>query len=204
MAPRLQVLILGIGDFFTRRHYNTSFVILPAGQEPILVDCPCPLRKILFEAGQSSGVRFDSPDIKHLILTNLHGDHCNGVEELAFSSKRIRQAVRYLIWPIEVLLGFFVLIGWHPRLAISGAVFLIGLFLATLLRHRARGNLSIRCGCFGSFHNESVNFVVVRNLLLMTLCPFAFSSGSIARSYWSRSIKERACEYHWSGEPPCV
>lgn len=84
MAPRLQVLILGIGDFFTRLHYNTSFVILPAGQEPILVDCPCPLRKILFEAGQSSGVRLDSPDIKHLILTHLHGDHCNGVEELAF------------------------------------------------------------------------------------------------------------------------
>lgn len=84
MAPRLQVLILGVGDFFTKRHYNSSFVLLPAGQEPIFVDCPGPLRKILYDAGLASGLAFDYPDIKHLILTHLHGDHCNGVEELAF------------------------------------------------------------------------------------------------------------------------
>lgn len=79
----LQFLPLGIGDFFSRHHYCSNFVVL-AGGEPILVDCPSPFRKMLHEATTRAGIELNVEDVNRLVLTHLHGDHANGLEELAF------------------------------------------------------------------------------------------------------------------------
>ncbi|GAB4311659.1 MAG: hypothetical protein Kow0059_01840 [Candidatus Sumerlaeia bacterium] len=114
MAERLRLLILGAGDFFSRRRYNTSFVILAEDQGPVLVDCPSPLRKIMAEAGQAAGVTLDAADVDHLILTHLHGDHCNGVEEFALFKRYVQQRRPALYTIPEVRGGL-----WEHRLKAS-------------------------------------------------------------------------------------
>ena len=85
----LSILILGIGDFFSKLYYHTGFVLF-MDDIPILVDCQDPLPKVLYEASQKSGVKIDMSDIDHLILTHLHGDHSNGLESLGFYNYFIR------------------------------------------------------------------------------------------------------------------
>ncbi len=79
----LAFLVLGIGDFFSRLYYHTSFILF-VDNRPILVDCPDPLPRIIFEASKKSGVPVDIDDIDNIILTHLHGDHSNGIEGLGF------------------------------------------------------------------------------------------------------------------------
>ena len=100
MASELRILTLGIGDFFTRRFYNTSFIILAADQPPILIDAPSPLAKVIHDASESADLPIDIADIDHLILTHLHGDHCNGVEELGFFNRFNRQKGKPTIYTI--------------------------------------------------------------------------------------------------------
>ena len=85
----LSILILGIGDFFSKYYYHTSFVIFP-DESPVFVDCPDPLPKMLYEASQKSGVPLGLDDIDHVILTHLHGDHANGLESLGFYNRFLR------------------------------------------------------------------------------------------------------------------
>lgn len=82
----LSVLVLGIGDFFSRKYYHTSMVLLAEGR-PIFVDCPDPLPKMLHEASRKSGINLGLGDIDDVILTHLHGDHANGLESLGFFNK---------------------------------------------------------------------------------------------------------------------
>ncbi|MBN1902312.1 MBL fold metallo-hydrolase [Candidatus Sumerlaeota bacterium] len=79
----LSFLVLGIGDFFSKLYYHTHFIIY-ADENPVLVDCPDPLPKALYEASQKSGIEISLDDIDHVILTHLHGDHSNGLESLGF------------------------------------------------------------------------------------------------------------------------
>lgn len=79
----LKFLMLGVGDFFPRRYYYTSFLIL-TNHSNVLVDCPDPLHKVLFEATRRSGISIEITDINNVILTHLHGDHSNGLEGLGF------------------------------------------------------------------------------------------------------------------------
>ncbi len=100
----MHFLPLGIGDFFSRIHYHTSLVVM-AGGEMLLVDCPSPLRKMLYEASQFD---FAAPDVDldqigHVILTHLHGDHANGLEELAFYKRFIQKQRPRLYTTAEVL-----------------------------------------------------------------------------------------------------
>ena len=95
----LQLLITGIGDYFSRLYYATSFVII-AGGEKIMVDCPEPLRKMVYEASQTSGYRLDLHDINHVIITHLHGDHCNGLEGFGYFKKYI-QKIKPVIYTIR-------------------------------------------------------------------------------------------------------
>ena len=94
----LQFLPLGIGDFFSRYYYSTSFVVL-AGDTPILVDSPSPLRKMLHEATTRAGIDLPIEAINHFVLTHLHGDHANGLEEVAFY-KRFLQGRKPALYTI--------------------------------------------------------------------------------------------------------
>ncbi len=70
---------LGVGDAFSARWYSTCLLLEAAGTR-LLIDCPHPIRKVLAESG--AGV--DLPAVDGLLLTHLHGDHCSGVEGMAF------------------------------------------------------------------------------------------------------------------------
>lgn len=82
-AKGLHLLALGVGNAFTRRFFPSS-LLLVAGRRAVLVDCPAPLRRILGDAGRTHGLDIDIADIGHVVLTHLHGDHCNGIEEFGF------------------------------------------------------------------------------------------------------------------------
>lgn len=79
----MRVLIVGIGDAFSTKHFGTSCVIEgPEGL--ILVDCPDAVLRGLSEASTASGWRVDAASIRDIVITHLHGDHCNGLEALGF------------------------------------------------------------------------------------------------------------------------
>jgi hypothetical protein len=69
---RLQVL--GIGNAFTAKYYNTSFLV--ESHALYLVDAPPALFRILLERGVNPA------DVSHVIVTHVHGDHTSGLETL--------------------------------------------------------------------------------------------------------------------------
>lgn len=58
-----------------------------AGNEQVLVDCPDPFFRMCTEASKKSKRKLDPAKFDHIILTHLHGDHCNGLEALGFWRK---------------------------------------------------------------------------------------------------------------------
>lgn len=87
----LQVLPLGIGDAFTAIDYNCSLLLM-AGQNRCLVDCPDPIHRIFAERLAPTGVGVNVGNIDDIVLTHLHGDHCNGLESFLFYRKFIASA----------------------------------------------------------------------------------------------------------------
>ncbi|MBN1865886.1 ribonuclease Z [Candidatus Sumerlaeota bacterium] len=85
-AGPLQILPLGIGDAFSSIDYFCSMLVL-GGSKPVLVDCPDPIHKILHEVTLKAGLGLDASGIGDVIVTHLHGDHCNGLESLLFYRK---------------------------------------------------------------------------------------------------------------------
>lgn len=79
----MRVLILGVGDAFTRRHFGTAALVEAPGG-PVLVDCPDPVHRVLAEATAAAGWTVEAHQIGDVVLTHLHGDHCNGLESLGF------------------------------------------------------------------------------------------------------------------------
>jgi len=79
----MRVLIVGIGDAFSTKHFGTSCVVEgPEGL--VLVDCPDAVMRALGEASAASGWSVDPKTIQDIIITHLHGDHCNGLEAVGF------------------------------------------------------------------------------------------------------------------------
>ncbi len=73
--------MLGVGDAFSQQSYSTCFVLEHDGF-CLLIDCPHPIRKVLYEA--------QAPDLGQLdavLITHLHGDHCSGLEGLLWFSR---------------------------------------------------------------------------------------------------------------------
>jgi ribonuclease BN (tRNA processing enzyme) len=80
----MRVLILGVGDAFSRRGFGSS-ALLEASDGYALVDCPDPIHRILHEATAQAGWSVDASRIHDVLLTHLHGDHCNGLEAFGFA-----------------------------------------------------------------------------------------------------------------------
>ena len=75
---------LGVGDAFSKKYYSAS-MILEADDKWLLIDCPHPIRKILYEAGQIAEIPdLDIDKIFSVALTHLHADHVSGLEGLGF------------------------------------------------------------------------------------------------------------------------
>lgn len=87
----MRVLITGVGDAFTSRHFGSSALIeAPAGY--VLVDCPDLIHRALRAATEAAAWTADASAVGDIILTHLHGDHCNGLESFGFFRRRLRQA----------------------------------------------------------------------------------------------------------------
>jgi ribonuclease BN (tRNA processing enzyme) len=80
----MRVLILGVSDAFTRRGFGSSALIETAGRY-VLLDCPDPIHRVLREATARAGWSVDVSRIDDILLTHLHGDHCNGLESFGFA-----------------------------------------------------------------------------------------------------------------------
>ena len=85
----MRVLILGTGDAFTRTCFGSCALIeAPAGY--VLLDCPDPIHRVLAEATERAGWQVDADVIHDVLLTHLHGDHCNGLESFGFARRILR------------------------------------------------------------------------------------------------------------------
>ncbi len=80
----MRVLILGVGDAFTRLHFGTSALLEGPGGF-VLLDCPGLVHRALHEASARAGWKVDALDVDDILLTHLHGDHCNGLESFGFA-----------------------------------------------------------------------------------------------------------------------
>lgn len=87
----MRVLILGVGDAFTTRSFGTG-AIIEAPEGDVLIDCSDLVHRAIREAAHESGWDVDSTRIHDIILTHLHGDHCNGLESFGF--KRYAERLR--------------------------------------------------------------------------------------------------------------
>ncbi|HWB20068.1 MAG TPA: MBL fold metallo-hydrolase [Phycisphaerales bacterium] len=86
----MQALILGVSDAFTRLGYGSSCLIRTANGY-VLIDCPDLIHRAMFEAGQKSGWNVDAGMIDDIVVTHLHGDHCNGLESLGFYRRFLKK-----------------------------------------------------------------------------------------------------------------
>jgi len=88
----MNVLILGIGDAFTRRHFGSSALIRVPSGGFVLIDCPDLIHRVLLEATTTAGEgwKADASNIDDILLTHLHGDHCNGLESFGFYRRVLR------------------------------------------------------------------------------------------------------------------
>jgi ribonuclease BN (tRNA processing enzyme) len=79
----MRILVTGVGDAFTRVHFNTGCVI-EAPDGLVMLDCPDLVHRVLHEASAKSGWPVDVTQIDDILLTHLHGDHSNGLESFGF------------------------------------------------------------------------------------------------------------------------
>jgi ribonuclease BN (tRNA processing enzyme) len=79
----MRALILGVGDAFTTRHFGTS-ALIEAPRGWVLIDCGDLIHRALRAATRRAGWRVDASTIDDIIITHLHGDHCNGLESFGF------------------------------------------------------------------------------------------------------------------------
>jgi len=79
----MRFLVVGTGDAFSTERYGSSCVIeAPKGH--LLVDCPDLVGRALRDASEASGWKVAATTIDDIVVTHLHGDHCNGLESIGF------------------------------------------------------------------------------------------------------------------------
>ncbi len=80
----MRVLVLGVGDAFTVQGFGSSAIVEgPEGW--LLIDCPDLIHRAIFEAASACGLALDVGAINDVVITHLHGDHCNGLEAFGFA-----------------------------------------------------------------------------------------------------------------------
>lgn len=83
----MKVFILGVGDAFSSKNYNTCFIVQSDDGVNLAVECPHPYLKILYDARKINNKIPEIKDIDDFIVTHLHSDHCSGLETLGFYKK---------------------------------------------------------------------------------------------------------------------
>lgn len=81
----VRLIPLGVGEAFTARHYTTCLA-LGLDDDWLLIECPHPVRKLLYDASQSTGIPLDLDRVHGVALSHLHADHCSGLEDYGFYS----------------------------------------------------------------------------------------------------------------------
>ncbi|MGH9340022.1 MAG: MBL fold metallo-hydrolase [Acidobacteriota bacterium] len=79
----MQLQVLGVGDAFTSRYYNTSFLL--RSRRLFLIDGPHALFRLLRER------RIERESINDVIVTHVHGDHTSGLETLILWKKHVEK-----------------------------------------------------------------------------------------------------------------
>jgi ribonuclease BN (tRNA processing enzyme) len=95
----VKVLIVGVGDAFTRKHFGSSAVVRAPGGGFVLIDCSDLIHRALHEANRASGWPVDVAAIDDIIITHLHGDHCNGLESFGFYRRIARMKDAKMVRP---------------------------------------------------------------------------------------------------------
>jgi hypothetical protein len=85
----MKIQVLGIGNAFTSKYYNTSFLV--ESERLYLIDCSPGLLRLLRKRG------IDVASIADVILTHIHGDHSAGLETLLLVKKYVHRG-KVRIW----------------------------------------------------------------------------------------------------------
>lgn len=93
---RLKLLALGVGDAFSGTYYSSCFVV-GYGEHWLLVDCPHPIRKMLWEASKTAGLALDLDRVGAAVITHLHADHSSGIEPWLYFNHFVLGARKPLI-----------------------------------------------------------------------------------------------------------
>jgi uncharacterized membrane protein YphA (DoxX/SURF4 family) len=94
--------------------------------------------------------------------------------------------VARLIVGLEVIVGTCLLAGISVQLAVVVAVVLFSVFVLVILINLVRHNI-FDCNCFGPYFKQKIGIrVLIRNLLLITLCIWTlkFYNGYLALESW--------------------
>jgi len=94
----MRMLILGIGDAFTSMHFSSG-ALIEGPQGYVLIDCSDLIHRALREGTSKAGWNIDIAGIDDIIVTHLHGDHCNGLESFGFHRRIMRLQKPAMIRP---------------------------------------------------------------------------------------------------------
>jgi ribonuclease BN (tRNA processing enzyme) len=110
----LHFIPLGVGDAFSALYYSSSLLVIAndeSREHRLLIDFPDPIRKVLRESSETTGLDLSIETIQATLLTHLHGDHVNGLECFGFY-KRFVEGRRPLLAMAEPVLAEL----WDGRL----------------------------------------------------------------------------------------
>ena len=83
MAKSLSVYVLGVGDAFTTEHFFSNVMLTVDGRD-IFIDVPA-LPRRMFAYNNEHGVKqLSMENYREIIMTHMHGDHYQGLEEVAY------------------------------------------------------------------------------------------------------------------------
>jgi len=78
----LELVFLGVGSAFTKRHYQTNLLIRK-GQDHLMVDFGTKASQAAFEVG------LRVTDFRSFLITHSHADHIGGLEEVALANRYV-------------------------------------------------------------------------------------------------------------------